>query len=610
MWRWYDERRAVLLLVWICCAGSLPIFIERGWIPHDEGAFAHSAERVLQGELPHRDFDEIYTGGLSQLHALGFALFGVRLSSIRLVLLGFALAFVPALYGIAARLVPPLPAGFLTLVGVAWSLPNYFAGVPSWYNLFFATFGTLALLRHLEGGGRGWLVLAGVCGGLSILAKISGVYFVAAALLFLIHREQWLAHEAPGDTADRTWALWTLQVLGAGVFAIALGRAFWWSLGVMELVLFVLPGMALAAFLPWFEVRNGHGAFTARARVLLSLVLPFALGVVAPLVLFMIPYVLTGAMEDLVRGVFILPARRVQSAAMALPAPLTLVAALPYAGLLLASVPPRIERALALVLTLALVGVAATAGAHPAVYRAVWYSVRPLVPIGAIAACLILSRSAPATAPDAVARQRLFLLVAVASLVSLVQFPYAFGIYFCYAAPLVVLALAAVVGARPAPRLLHLCVLVFYLAFALLWLNPGYIRGIGLRYIPDGQTARLALERGGLLVYEDRKLEYERLITLVRQHAGDFIYAAPDAPEIYFLSARRNPTRTIYDIFDQPEGRTARILGLLDAHDVKVAVIHSKPEFSPPLDPELARGLTARFPFAQQVGRFEVRWRP
>lgn len=35
--------------------------LRRGWIPHDEGALAQSAERVLLGQLPHRDFDELYT---------------------------------------------------------------------------------------------------------------------------------------------------------------------------------------------------------------------------------------------------------------------------------------------------------------------------------------------------------------------------------------------------------------------------------------------------------------------------------------------------------------------------------------------------------------------
>jgi 4-amino-4-deoxy-L-arabinose transferase-like glycosyltransferase len=60
--------------------------------------------------------------------------------------------------------------------------------MPSWYNLFFATFGAAALLRYSERGGRGWLVVAGVMGGCSVAVKITGCYYIAACLLyFVIH---------------------------------------------------------------------------------------------------------------------------------------------------------------------------------------------------------------------------------------------------------------------------------------------------------------------------------------------------------------------------------------------------------------------------------------
>ena len=80
-------------------------------------------------------------------------------------------------------------AGAVTLLAVAWSIPNYSAAMPSWYNLFFATFGLAALLRYIETQKRRWLLAAGLCGGISCLFKISGLYFVAGALLFLLFRE-------------------------------------------------------------------------------------------------------------------------------------------------------------------------------------------------------------------------------------------------------------------------------------------------------------------------------------------------------------------------------------------------------------------------------------
>ena len=51
-----------------------------------EGTLAQSAERILAGELPHRDFVERYTGGLSYLNAFAFRVFGVQLLAMRYAL--------------------------------------------------------------------------------------------------------------------------------------------------------------------------------------------------------------------------------------------------------------------------------------------------------------------------------------------------------------------------------------------------------------------------------------------------------------------------------------------------------------------------------------------
>src|SRR5262249_54128475 len=58
-----------LAAVWIVAAIYLRSIAYRGWIPTDEGYLGQSAERVLGGELPHRDFDDLFTGGLSMFYA-------------------------------------------------------------------------------------------------------------------------------------------------------------------------------------------------------------------------------------------------------------------------------------------------------------------------------------------------------------------------------------------------------------------------------------------------------------------------------------------------------------------------------------------------------------
>jgi hypothetical protein len=99
------------------------------------------------------------------------------------------------------------------------------------------------------------------------------------------------------------------------------------------------------------------------------------------------------------------------------------------------------------------------------------------------------------------------------------------------------------------------------------------------------------------------------VLDLVKAHAsGEFIYATPDCPEIYFLSGFRNPTRTFYEAFDEEPMTAARLLDLIDRRGITVVVINLQPEFSPGLDARLERALTDRFSHSATAGRFMVRW--
>jgi len=57
--RWW----LILMTVWAISGLYERQHLMHGWVPHDEGLFAQSADRVLHGEVPHRDYVETYTGG-------------------------------------------------------------------------------------------------------------------------------------------------------------------------------------------------------------------------------------------------------------------------------------------------------------------------------------------------------------------------------------------------------------------------------------------------------------------------------------------------------------------------------------------------------------------
>jgi len=608
----------VLLIVWAISAAYLIYFVDRGWIPHDEGSLAHMAERVLHGELPHRDFDEFYTGGLSFLYAAAFRIFGVKLITIRIVLYLFFLAFVPALYSIALRFASPLIAGAVTLLGVVWSVPNYFTGLPSWYNLFFATFGTLALIRHIETQQRRWLFIAGLCGGISFLAKIVGIYYVAAAFLFLTHREQVISSKESRRSALNFSWFFFLKGTVFLFFIASLIVLIQYRLRPMEVFHFILPAVAICGLLLWTECKEGQGSLLVRLRNLLSLLVPFGLGLVVPIVLFLIPYIITNSIADFYRWVFVLHKRLQYASTDFLPF-LTVVASMPYALLLFfdfsRSHSRVLDKTFAVLVLMGLV-VALSRSSNFYVYQFIWQSARQLAVVAVLAGCIILARASQATAWP-IRRETLLLLVVMTGLLSLIQFPYPAPIYFCYIAPLVAVTLLGVVSLRDnAPKLFHLGILGFYFFFALLRTNTGYVTGpeynfgLGMRYSPFQPKSVLDFDRGGIRVTDIHKNVYTQIVTLAREHRGSgYIYAAPECPEIYFLSGLRNPTRHIIDFLSDKETKPKEFAELLEAKGVEFVVINRDPYHSSKLDDNTVAVLQERFPQSVELGPFTARWR-
>jgi hypothetical protein len=193
-----------------------------------------------------------------------------------------------------------------------------------------------------------------------------------------------------------------------------------------------------------------------------------------------------------------------------------------------------------------------------------------------------------------------------------VQFPFSAAIYFCYVAPLVALTLFALLSLFPQlSQGLLVCVLGFYLLFAVTRITPGFIYEMEESYKPDMQIAPLNLDRaGGLRVTAEEASRYQELIAVVREHTrGPFIYAAPDCPEVYFLAGFRNPTRSLFDFLDDSSERRDEVLNALESHQVNVIVIYDKPAFSGELPETLRDALEERFPSSREVGPFDVRWR-
>ncbi len=593
--------------------------IDRGWIPHDEGTLAQSAERILDGQLPHRDFDELYTGGLSALNAVAFEFLGMDLLTPRLVLFVFFLAWVPAVFYVCSRFATLPVSALATLLAVSWSIPNYPAAMPSWYNLFFATFGLAAILRYLEKPRRRWLFLAGLAGGLSVLVKTSGLFFVAAGLLFLAYREQEVSGDPGGEArpaavrAGRGFSILSSTLLL--IFAALLSRLVTSEgAGAAAVLRFIVPLGATAGFLIWSEWNAAARLSTVvRLRNLMRSGLPFLAGVLTPLAGLVSIYAYQGALGDLARGLFTMPVRRLQYAAYTPPGFTTLWVALPLLVVLFLDRIPSVRFRWAAAAVVVLAGaLVAVSPSGPRTFPFMWSvlnAVGPLVALGGSAWLVV--HQIPSR--DSLRSQRTLAAVAVAGGAMLIQFPFSGPIYLFYALPALLPAALALTGREPISRRpVAAAVLVFLLLFSVRWTNSGILFHEGhLPYDPTSATARLDLPRGGgLRVSPDQKEEYEKLVAAMQElSTSRYAFATPDLPEVYFLSGLRNPTRTLFDFFDEPAGRTGRIVRALDAHRVDVVVLNRRLRFSGPPPDTLLKVLRKRYPRAAVIGDFILRWR-
>ncbi|MEK6611179.1 MAG: glycosyltransferase family 39 protein [Gemmatimonadota bacterium] len=581
--------------------------LDRGWVPHDEGALGQSAERVLHGEVPHRDFDEIYTGLLSYVNAIAFRFGGIRANTLRIPLFLFALTWLAALYRIARRFIPPIGAGIVALACFMYSVPNYRAAVPSWYILFFATFGTLALVRWHETRHRRWLLVAGAAGGVAILFKLSGVFYTLGGVLALVAASTTPAHVHPTSLSLRHvhWMI-SLVLLGtvlvlAGIVAGAGGNA---------LFRFVVPFSLVASAAIVREWNSGGDSGSERLRALASTLGPFLIGVGIPLACFFLPFVVAGGGTQLLLGTFVTPFRRLESASMQPPPPNALLWSLPVVWTLW---PRRVSGSTRLTTSIAIFWfgvVIASSGVSHRYYQAGLLAAWSIPVLVALAVALMSLASR--TGHQNLQHRETALTIGIVAMCSLlVEFPFAAPIYTLYALPMAMLALACIVRAwGRTPVRSQMIVALFFLVFAYVRLIPGTIWSLGTRFLPHQETTALTLPRASLRVLPEDAFMYDSLISFVQSKAtGRTMWAGPDAPEVYFLSGIQNRTRTLFEFLDRSPEAALPLLPRLDRLGASLVVLKLEPEFSPHPSPTTIATLRAAYPNSTELPGFLVLWR-
>ena len=194
----------------------------------DEGWLAYGAVRVLNGELPSRDFFVTQPPVAFYSLALAFQGFGASIATLRALGLAFYVLIPLLLYGIA-RQIMARPAALLAAAPAAVLGISFFQFSPRavWHGIVWCLVSTLLALRGLASQGARRTALSALAGAAAALALVSrldvGVFVCAASV-------------ATAVLFDPRWARPRfLLAWAAGLFGVLLPLAgAWWLANAAE----------------------------------------------------------------------------------------------------------------------------------------------------------------------------------------------------------------------------------------------------------------------------------------------------------------------------------------------------------------------------------------
>jgi Dolichyl-phosphate-mannose-protein mannosyltransferase len=604
------ERVLGVLLIAAAIVYLIP-FVPRGWIPSDEGMLGQSAERVLHGGLPHVDYEEMYTGGLSWMYAAVFKATSIDLVNLRWALFAGAAVAVWLIYAITRRYLRPMGAALATWLALLWSFPNYFAGLPSWWLLICALLCLWTFIRYIETQQWRYVIAAGLAAGVAIAIKQTGVYLFLALMLSLLYGDR-RTHATIWTTSVERMVRWG-SALAAVIFAgVILAPRM---LGAEGLYLFAPVVACAIAFVVCTE-RSSASPSAHSTLVLASLA---AVAAALPIAWLVMPYVTHHHLWEFVHGVVLLPRKRLAFASLPMREVVAAVAmSVPLLVLVFLEVRTREAQrsvVLRLVSWTAAIVLPILALWNLVSYQLVWQFARTIAALLPIA---IAWQVASGRVQDPRKRAMLFMLAAMLAWISLNQFPYAGPVYFLYTTPLAVIAaIAAADAQRIVRRETILPWAVLLLMFALVSANRGYIGGLlgmppavpeevfAWSHLPSRLNAPLDLPRAHLDVGGEDASVYQRLVSSIGEHLrGGQLMAAPDCPEVYFLAGLPNRSGRLYDIFSSNAS--------VDAAPwlrAEVVVVNHKPLFAKAPSQAVMTAVRREFSLGERLGPFEIRWR-
>ncbi|GAB4346582.1 MAG: hypothetical protein Kow0099_27880 [Candidatus Abyssubacteria bacterium] len=178
------------MLVAAVAAAYFLLTYNRTLNPPDEGYLLYNYYKTASGQIPHLDFYDDYGPAIYWLGGALFRLFGTKIIVIRIFLVFLKSAMAVLIFLIGRKLMPTFFAIVASVLFIlAWGDP-----LPPGINIlyaghvchFLALVGVLAMMWYVETGARRWLIIIGICMGLSLLIKLpTGIMDLIGFSVFL-----------------------------------------------------------------------------------------------------------------------------------------------------------------------------------------------------------------------------------------------------------------------------------------------------------------------------------------------------------------------------------------------------------------------------------------
>jgi hypothetical protein len=230
------------LLAIVSAALFSQLFNKENSLSYSIGYNLYGAERVLDGEIPYRDFHTLYPPATLYLNALLFKFFGTALFTALFGVLIFKALTTLAIYLCASRLMPYGWALSAASFSLFWLRPNGpFKAVPMHYGALFLAIALFLLLRKSPN--RISLFATGLALGMLALFKHNiGAYALAGALVVVLLAESDTRISLKQMLKKYGHALVVLSGFAAGVIPVLIYLQSKGALGQMIQALLFGPG--------------------------------------------------------------------------------------------------------------------------------------------------------------------------------------------------------------------------------------------------------------------------------------------------------------------------------------------------------------------------------